>query len=128
MHAWTVFVILIGITVLALAVFGIPFLSVQSQALIVFLVALLVVAGIGAWLIYASVRSQYFRVRTGKEALVGSRGVVVTDLKPKGEIRVMGEFWQAIAEGKSEILVGQDVQVMDMDGMFLIVRPFKEKA
>ena len=50
-----------------------------------------------------------------------------TDLKPKGEVRVMGEFWEATAKD-GEIASGQAVEVMGMEGMFLVVKPTEQKA
>ena len=79
-----------------------------------------------AWLFYAGVKAQYKRVKTGKEALIGAHGVVTTDLKPKGEVRVLGEFWQAIAKD-GEIANGQAIEVLCLDGMFLVVKPTEEK-
>ena len=32
---------------------------------------------------------------TGPEAMIGKTGVAITDLKPKGEVRVAGEIWRA---------------------------------
>ncbi len=62
------------------------------------------------------------RVKTGKEALVGSKGIATSDLKPEGEIRVMGEFWKATAKD-TPIAVGQVVEVVGMEGMLLVVKP-----
>ena len=53
-------------------------------------VTLIVVALIIAVIFYVGVKAQFRRVKTGKEALIGARGVATTDLKPKGEVRVMG--------------------------------------
>jgi membrane-bound serine protease (ClpP class) len=72
-------------------------------------------------------KAQYAKVKTGKEALIGAKGVAVTDLNPKGEIRVVGEFWQATAKG-TQIRSGQTVEVVGMEGMFLVVKPSEEKA
>jgi membrane protein implicated in regulation of membrane protease activity len=39
----------------------------------------------------------------------------------------MGEFWEATAKDTS-IVVGQAVEVVGMEGMFLVVKPVEEKA
>ena len=80
-----------------------------------------------AFIFYAGVKAQFRRVKTGKEALIGSRGIATSDLRPKGEVRVMGEFWEAIAEDTA-IAAGQAVEVVGMEGMFLVVKPGEQKA
>jgi membrane-bound serine protease (ClpP class) len=89
-------------------------------------IILLVTAGIAAWLFYAGIKAQYKSVKTGKEALIGAKGVATSDLKPKGEVRVLGEFWQAIAKD-SPIVNGQAIEVVCLEGMFLVVKPTEEK-
>jgi membrane-bound serine protease (ClpP class) len=96
------------------------FLALQIEVAIA--IILLIIAGIAAWLFYIGVKAQHKRVKTGKEALIGSKGVASTDLKPKGEVRVLGEFWQATTKGVP-IVNGQPVEVVDMEGMFLVVKP-----
>jgi membrane protein implicated in regulation of membrane protease activity len=84
-----------GAVLIISAGLGIAYLGLALQVEAVIAIILLVVAGIIAWLFYEGVRAQYKRVKTGKEALIGAKGVVTTALEPKGEIRVLGEFWQA---------------------------------
>jgi len=76
---------------------------------------------------YAGVKAQFRRVKTGKEALIGARGIVTSDLKPKGEVRVMGEFWEATAKDTT-IATGQAVEVVSMEGVYLVVKPAEQKA
>jgi membrane-bound serine protease (ClpP class) len=84
-------------------------------------------AALAVWMLYKGVRAHLSKVKTGKEALIGSRGVAVTDLNPAGEIRVVGEFWQATAK-VGWIGKGEEVEVVGLEGLFLVVRPYKEKA
>jgi membrane-bound serine protease (ClpP class) len=129
MHVWLGF--LAGILVVAAGVLiisaslGIA-LGLSLEIEIILASILLVIAGIAAWLFYAGIKAQYKRVKTGKEALIGAKGVAVTDLKPKGEVRVLGEFWQAIAK-EAPIANGQTVEVLCLEGMFLVVKPSEEK-
>ena len=39
----------------------------------------------------------------------------------------MGEFWEATAKDTT-IVAGQAVEVVGMDGMFLVVKPTEQKA
>lgn len=106
---------------------GVAFYGLALEIEAVLAVIVLIIAGIAAWLFYIGLKAQYSHVKTGKEALIGARAVAVTDLKPTGEVRVMGEFWQATAKDTA-VLKGQTVEVIDMTGMFLVVKPVEEKA
>jgi membrane-bound ClpP family serine protease len=131
MHAWLGLLAGILVVVGALLIFsasiGIAYYGLGLQIEAALAIILLIVAGIAAWLFYVGVKAQHKRVKTGKEALIGAKGVATTDLKPKGEVRVLGEFWQAIAKDTA-IANGEAVEVVDMDGMFLVVKPTQQKA
>ena len=131
MHAWLAFIAGVLVVFAGLLIFlasvGIAFYGIALQIEVILAIVLLVVAGIAAWLFYVGIKAQYKRIKTGKEALIGAKGVATTDLKPKGEVRVLGEFWQATIKG-GEIASGQGVEVVDMDGMFLVVKPAEQKA
>ena len=129
MHAWLAF--LAGILIVAAgsliisASLGIAF-GIATEIVTISAIILLVTAGIAAWLFYAGIKAQYKSVKTGKEALIGAKGVAASDLKPKGEVRVLGEFWQAIAKD-NHIVNGQVIEVVCLEGMFLVVKPTEEK-
>ena len=131
MHAWLAFIagvlVIVGALFFFSAFSGIAFYGVALQIEAALAIILLIIAAIAAWMSYVGVKAQYSRVKTGKEALIGARGVAVTDLKPKGEVRVMGEFWQATAKD-APVVNGQAVEVIGMEGMFLVVKPVEEKA
>lgn len=129
MHAWLaliagLLVVAAGLLIIS-ASLGLA-LALAAEIVLAIAVVLLVIAGIVGWLFYAGVQAQYKRVKTGKEALIGAHGVVTADLKPKGEVRVLGEFWQARAKD-GEIVNGTEVQVLCLDGMFLVVKVAEEK-
>jgi membrane-bound serine protease (ClpP class) len=109
------------LAVQGIACFGSP----QTEAVLA--VAFFALAALFIFIGYKAVESIFLKVRTGKEALIGSNGVAITDLNPKGTVRVMGEFWQATAQNDT-IKKGERVQVTGMDGMFLIVKPTTENA
>jgi membrane protein implicated in regulation of membrane protease activity len=56
------------------------------------------------------------------KALVGQHGISTTDIQPLqyGQVKVNGEIWTAIAE--SEIEPGTRIEVIDIDGVKLIVQ------
>lgn len=131
MHAGLAFVIGILVTMAAFLFFfalsGTAYygLAVSVEATIG--ATLIIVALIVSVIFYIGVKAQFNRIRTGKEALIGAKGIATSDLKPKGEVRVQGEFWEATAKD-STIQTGQPVEVVGMEGMFLVVKPAEQKA
>jgi membrane-bound serine protease (ClpP class) len=117
----------IGVILLFLAFSGVTFYGVAVPVEGSLAAALFVVALILALIFYAGVKAQFRRVKTGKEALIGAKGIATTDLKPKGEVRVVGEFWEATAKDAT-IPVGQMVEVVSIDGVYLVVKPVEQKA
>lgn len=131
MHAGLAFVIGILATIAAFlffaAISGTTYYGLAISVELTLGLTLIIVAFIVALIFYLGVKAQFRRVKTGKEALIGAKGVATTDLKPKGEVRILGEFWEATAKD-AEIIAGQDVEVVGMDGMLLVVKPTEQKA
>jgi membrane-bound serine protease (ClpP class) len=131
MHPALAFVAAICLVIAGLllcsALQGVNYYGVTPEAQLSLAIIILIIALIIIWMIYKAAQAKLSKIKTGKEALIGSVGVAVTDLNPKGEIRVLGEFWQAAAK-EGEINNGEKVEVVGMDGMFLIVKTVKEKA
>ncbi len=63
---------------------------------------------------------------TGKESLVGKRGVAVKDLKPCGEVRVEGYIWRACSQ-EGNVRKGEEVIVVGFEGLTLKVLREKDK-
>jgi len=131
MHAVLAFLIGILVTIAVFlffaAISGTTYYGLAVQVEVTVAVSLIIVALILVFIFYAGVKAQFRRVKTGKEALIGARGIATSDLKPKGEVRVMGEFWEATAK-YTTIAAGQAVEVVSMEGMFLVVKPAEQKA
>ena len=59
------------------------------------------------------------RPKVGVETLVGAEAEVVTPCRPRGQVRVAGELWQAsCAEGANP---GEQVRVVEVRGLELVV-------
>jgi membrane-bound serine protease (ClpP class) len=101
--------------------------EVTQQIQEVLVIAAAAMAALFSFIIFKAAKARLSKVRTGKEALIGTKGIAVSDLKPKGEIRVVGEFWQAKAQDEW-IKKGEEVEVVGMEGLFLIVRLAKRKS
>ena len=131
MHAGVAFLVGILVTIAALlffaAISGTTYYGLAIQVEVTVAVTLIIIAVILLFIFYVGVKAQFRRVKTGKEALVGAKGIATSDLKPKGEVRVNGEFWEAIVKDTT-IAAGQAVEVVGMEGIFLVVKPAEQKA
>jgi membrane-bound serine protease (ClpP class) len=70
-----------------------------------------------------AVRTRTRKPITGKEGLVGQIGSTMRDINPVGTVRVAGEIWQAESVDGLAIPGGASVEVVEIDGMRLRVRP-----
>jgi len=131
MHAGLAFIIGILATISAFlffaAISGTTYYGLAISVELTLGVTLIIVTLIVAVIFYVGIKAQFTRVKTGKEALIGAKGTATTDLKPNGEVRVMGEFWQATAKD-TEITTGKDIEVVGMDGILLVVKQTEQKA
>ncbi|MFU8796277.1 MAG: NfeD family protein [Dehalococcoidia bacterium] len=59
----------------------------------------------------------------GLPSPIGGVGKVLTPLDPQGTVRLKGETWTAILLEGERAEVGEEVTVMDMEGLRLHVRP-----
>jgi len=57
----------------------------------------------------------------GVETLVGRRAVVAMSCRPRGQVRVAGELWQALCEEGAD--AGATVEVVAVDHLELVVEP-----
>jgi membrane-bound serine protease (ClpP class) len=73
-----------------------------------------------------AIGAQRRQVTTGTEGLVGQIGEAVTALRPRGQVRVHGEIWQAVSAEPAER--GTAVEVMRVRGLTLEVRARKQEG
>ena len=57
----------------------------------------------------------------GVETLVGRRATVATACRPRGQVRVAGELWQARCDAGAD--AGTTVEVVAVDRLELVVEP-----
>jgi membrane-bound serine protease (ClpP class) len=67
------------------------------------------------------------RKLTGAEAMIGKTGVAITDLKPKGEVRVVGEIWRAESLS-GDIAKGEQVTVKALNGLVIMVQKDQDQT
>lgn len=65
--------------------------------------------------------SRRSRPRVGAEALVDAEGVALSDCRPSGRVRVLGESWRAVC--RDGVDKGEAVVVLAVSGLTLEVRP-----
>ncbi len=87
----------------------------------VILPALLCTAGFFLFAIGAGIKAQKKKVSTGIQGLINETGITLTELNPKGEVRIQGEIWKAESnEGK--ISKETSIIVTNIEGLLLKVR------
>ncbi len=69
----------------------------------------------------AAVRAHMRKVETGEQGMLGEKGRALTALDPQGRVLVEGERWRARAV-EGEVGEGEEVEVVDQEGLLLIVR------
>ena len=82
-----------------------------------------IVIGIVAFLavtIIWGIRAHRQPTLAGKEELLGKTAEVLTVLKPKGTVFILGERWAAISE-KGPVKPGEEVVITKVDGLKLWV-------
>lgn len=65
------------------------------------------------------------RPATGEQAPLGEEGEAITDINPKGQVFVRGEYWNATS--KEPINKGEGIKVIGNRGLILIVEKLKKE-
>ena len=55
------------------------------------------------------------------ESLVGKVGTATTALDPRGTVQVAGELWSAVSDSGEQIPEGEEVMVLEVEGLTLKV-------
>jgi membrane-bound serine protease (ClpP class) len=84
--------------------------------------ALAIVVGLGietVELTWGLRLARRWRPKTGAEAMIGARAVVVAPCRPVGRVRIQGELWEARCDAGAD--VGATVRVDRIEGLTLVV-------
>ncbi len=76
-------------------------------------------------IVQAAVRARRMPVQTGSGAMVGATGHAQTSLEPTGQVHVRGEIWSAESCEGENIEKGEEIEVVEVSGLMLKVRPLK---
>jgi membrane protein implicated in regulation of membrane protease activity len=101
--------------VLALAIILALFVPWPANLIVL---ALGVVGEIGE-IVWGRRLAKRWRPRTGAEAMIGLEAEVASPCRPRGQVRVHGELWEATCEEGAD--PGEIVLVRDVDGLRLVV-------
>jgi membrane-bound serine protease (ClpP class) len=95
--------------------------NIPLWGLAIMMIALAIYSGV----MYRIGRQTFFiRPKVAADNLIGSEGRVTSPLAPDGYVKVQGVLWKAICN-ESELGVGDEVEVIGMEGLRLIVKPKK---
>lgn len=73
-----------------------------------------------------ALRALRIPVRTGQESFPGRTGIARTQIAPQGQVQLGSELWSAeLFEGETPIEKGESVQVVNVEGLRLLVRKVK---
>jgi membrane-bound ClpP family serine protease len=122
MKAWLIILIALldDIAVLALVFVVLWVFKVEIPLSVVIVVG--IVVGSLIFIVHRAVVPSLRRKRvTGAEGMIGMEGEVVASLKPRGIIRVGGEYWQAESLD-GDIETGEEVEIVEVDRLKLEVK------
>jgi membrane-bound serine protease (ClpP class) len=80
-------------------------------------------AGDAAVLVWGRRIARRWRPRTGAEAMLGRTARVESACRPRGQVRIRGELWEATCSAGADR--GETVRVEALDGLTLIVAPVR---
>jgi len=87
--------------------------------------SIIVAVAIGSFFAYALaavLKAKRAKPKMGDEEFVGMKGVAITDIAPKGQVKVRGRIWEADA-GENEIIrKGDEIIVITKERMILKVK------
>ena len=99
-----------------------PSFDVIGISWTVIIVSVILTALFFIFIIGLGLKAQLKKTGTGTELLKGKKGTVLKELSPKGQVRVNGEIWKAIAESEN-IPVETSVEVIEVNNFQLTVKP-----
>ncbi len=70
------------------------------------------------------IKAQRLKPKTGREGIINAPGEAITDLSPKGQVRVHGEIWNAEST-EGNISKGEKIVVSEISNLKLIIRRAK---
>ncbi len=94
-------------------------INIPLWGLVILMVALAIYSGV---MYRVGRQTFYIRPKVAADNIIGSEGRVTKPLAPDGYVKVQGVLWKAICN-ESELGVGDEVEVVGIEGLKLIVKP-----
>jgi membrane-bound serine protease (ClpP class) len=88
----------------------------------------LVMSGIFGFVVYKVAQARRMKIKAGPEQLLGKVGAVVSDLAPRGEVKIEGQIWRAEEVQGAVVKQGEQVEVVGREGLILRVKPKQIKS
>lgn len=85
--------------------------------------SILLIVGIASFFAYALIKSakaKKKRPKIGEGDLIGLKGIAITDISPRGQVKVIGEIWNA--ESEENIKKGEEIVVISQERLKLKVK------
>jgi membrane-bound serine protease (ClpP class) len=82
----------------------------------------LVMSTIFGFVVYKVAEARRMRVKAGPEQLIGKPGIAISELAPRGEVKIEGQIWRAETLGE-HVKQGEPVEVVSRKGLILRVKP-----
>ena len=96
-------------------------INMPIWGLAILMAALAIYSGV----MYRVGRQTFFiRPKVAADNIIGSEGRVTKPLAPEGYVKVQGVLWRAMCNER-ELVVGDEVEVIGIEGLRLIVKPKK---
>jgi membrane-bound serine protease (ClpP class) len=95
--------------------------AVESARTTLIVVALVMSTIFGA-IVYKVAEARRMKVKGGPEELIGKTGIAVSELAPRGEVKIEGQIWRAETL-RDHIGQGEPVEVVSREGLLLRVKP-----
>ena len=74
------------------------------------------------------VRTRFSTPTIGRDWMIGETGDVVDDVSPDGVVRIRGALWRARVNRATPVTAGDQVRVVEIDGLWLEVEPIEGAA
>ncbi|WP_419918522.1 NfeD family protein [Candidatus Poriferisocius sp.] len=74
------------------------------------------------------VRTRFSTPTIGRDWMIGELGEVVEDVSPDGIVRIRGALWRARVNRATPVTGGDQVRVVEIDGLWLEVEPIEGAA
>jgi len=84
------------------------------------IVVAVVVTVFFSYAVAMAMKTRRKKPRIGEKEMVGKRGMALTDINPRGQVKVEGKIWKAVAE--EEIKEGEEIMVVEQERLTLKVK------